>query len=111
MNSDELISILSKHSFKKEIIESNSIADDLDLNGDSADELYFDLIDNYGIDLKKINNLEDCFHSESELLDMHYPYKWLLHKIGLRKKPARRRLRPLLVSDLIKLVRSLEHNA
>jgi hypothetical protein len=105
MNSDELISILSKHSLKKEIIESDSIVNDLDLNGDVADELYFDFIDNYGIDLKEIDNFGSCFHSEGELLDMLYPFKLLLHKVGLRKKVARRVLQPLLVSDLINFVR------
>ncbi|WP_158968569.1 hypothetical protein [Paraglaciecola sp. L3A3] len=111
MNSDELISILSKHSLKKEIIESDSIVIDLDLNGDDLDELYFDLIDNYGIDLKGIGNLESCCHSEGELLDLLYLYKWLMHKFGLRKEPARRILQQLLVSDLIKFVRSQERNA
>ncbi|KMT66942.1 hypothetical protein [Catenovulum maritimum] len=85
MNSDKLISILSKHSIKKNIVESDSIVIDLELNGDDFDELYFDLIDNYGIDLKKLGHIEKCIHSEGELLDMLFPCKWLLHKIGLRK--------------------------
>ena len=111
MNSDELISILSKHTLKEEIIESDSIFIDLDLNGDDLDELYFDLIDNYGIDLKDIGNIESYFHSEGELLDLLYPYKWMMNKIGLRKEPARRILQPLLVSDLIKFVNSKKRNA
>ncbi len=104
MNSDELISILSRHTLKEEIIESDSIVIDLDLNGDDLDELYFDLIDNYGIDLTVMGNIERYFHSEAELLDLLYPYKWIMNKIGLRKEPARRILQPLLVSDLIKFV-------
>ena len=101
MTSEIIISVLRKHSGEEQIRDSYSIVDDLGIDGDDADDMYFDLLDNHGIDLKKLAIIGQCFHTESELLDLFYFPKWLLCKLGLRNKPPRRALKPLLVSDLL----------
>ena len=101
MNSEEVISILRKHSGKNDISMSDSVVDDLELNGDDADELYFELLDDHQIDLKEFSHIEDCFHTEGELLDPFYFLKCLVTKIGLSNKPVRRILNPLKVSEIV----------
>ncbi|MHC3994185.1 hypothetical protein ACXWTF_05105 [Thiomicrolovo sp. ZZH C-3] len=99
-----LISILSHHSNKEEVLETDSLVEDLGIDGDTAEELYFDLLDNYGIDLKDLKSIDHYFHSEGELIDVFLIFKWFFYKLGLRGKPTIRKVEPLFVSDLLAFV-------
>ncbi len=109
MDYDSLITILRRHSRKETILETDLLVEDLGLDGDDADELYFDLLDNYEIDLNKEKNIEQYFHSEGELIDVFFVFKLFLYKLGLRSKPAIRTLIPLSVSDLLAIIHKYEN--
>ena len=111
MDQAEVIFILKNHSGQKDISMSNSLVDDLGINGDDADELYFDLLDNHQIDLKKMSHIEECFHTEGELIDPFFLVKQLANKIGLSKKPVRRELKQLKVSEIVDFCAEQSKNA
>lgn len=99
MDYDTLITILRRHSSKENILETDLLVEDLGIDGDDADELYFDLLDNHNIDLNIQESIGQYFHSEGELIDVFYLFKWLAFKLRLRGKPAIRTLIPLTVSN------------
>jgi len=105
MDKETLFSVLRSYCGIEEITAEHSIVGDLGIDGDDADELYFELLNNYGIDLKEIDDIGDCFNSEATLLDCLYFFKWLFYKIGIRSQHPRCDLKPLFVSDILKLMK------
>jgi hypothetical protein len=79
--------------------------EDLGIDGDDADDLYFDLLDNYGVDLKVLGNIGHYFHAEGELLSPFYIFKSLLCKSSLSNNPPIQPLVPLCVADPVAFVR------
>jgi hypothetical protein len=109
MEHDTLITMLRRHSSKDSILETDLLVEDLGIDGDDADELYFDLLDNHGIDLNTQENIGQYFHSEGELIDVFFLFKWLAYKLRLHSKPAIRTLLPLSVSELLVIVQKCEN--
>lgn len=87
----------------KDILPITDLVQDLGIDGDDADELFDEISAKFNVDLSDFQ-LRRYFHSEGELVDFWYSFKWLAYKLKLSENPPVRDLEPYTVADLKLLI-------